>query len=194
MHTSNPSSLSKTIFSDTYVDHSNLSSSDAAATPSSAKDGSDGFIAGDKEQCFKTLCERVGLNRMIELRPARKKIYTALLWVAAEVLSSTRKSISISGIPYSKANLQPLFETLNSDHLIYVAENLETSNVAIRNPKQYMLASLYNALLYMDAHQQMEEAAGFGLGSAPFDTSDGGLSEALATIERWRKERDNNGS
>ncbi len=85
-----------------------------------------------------------------------------------ETLCSRRASIRVAGEEYPAAVVKERLWRLNSLHIQYVFECLENTTSHIRNIRQYLLATLFNAPVtkdsYYDARARRDRALGFGRG------------------------------
>ena len=85
-----------------------------------------------------------------------------------ETLCSRRASIRVAGEEYPAAVVKERLWRLNSLHIQYVFECLENTTSYIRNIRQYLLATLFNAPVtkdsYYDARARRDRALGFGRG------------------------------
>ena len=88
--------------------------------------------------------------------------------LVTETLCSRRASIRVAGEEYPAAVVKERLWRLNSLHIQYVFECLENTTSYIRNIRQYLLATLFNAPVtkdsYYDARARRDRALGFGRG------------------------------
>ena len=88
--------------------------------------------------------------------------------LVTETLCSRRASIRVAGEEYPAAVVKERLWRLNSLHIQYVFECLENTTSYIRNTRQYLLATLFNAPVtkdsYYDARARRDRALGFGRG------------------------------
>ena len=88
--------------------------------------------------------------------------------LVTETLCSRRASIRVAGEEYPAAVVKERLWRLNSLHIQYVFECLENTTSHIRNIRQYLLATLFNAPVtkdsYYDARARRDRALGFGRG------------------------------
>ena len=69
-----------------------------------------------------------------------------------EILASQSETITISGIAYPAALVKRRFEMINSLHIEFVFASLEQSASPIRNIKQYLKTTLFNATGTMNSY------------------------------------------
>ena len=67
-----------------------------------------------------------------------------------DVLCSKVKTIRISGDEKSTDVVKAQFMKIDSGHLEYILDSFKNQNSDIRNVKQYLLATIYNAPLTID--------------------------------------------
>ena len=82
-----------------------------------------------------------------------------------EVLCTRRNFIRISGVDYPAQMVKERFGQINSLHIQYVFECLENTDSRIRNIRQYLLATLFNAPVtkgsYYDARVRYDRSLGW---------------------------------
>ena len=82
-----------------------------------------------------------------------------------EVLCTRRSFIRISGVDYPAQIVKERFGQINSLHIQYVFECLENTASRIRNIRQYLLATLFNAPVtkgsYYDARVRYDRSLGW---------------------------------
>lgn len=69
----------------------------------------------------------------------------AITDLISEVYSMTGKTVNIGKSPYPVPAVQERFSKLEREHIEFVLDSLDHQQNPIRNPKGYLLASLYNA-------------------------------------------------
>ena len=69
-----------------------------------------------------------------------------------EILASRSETITISGVAYPAALVKRRFEMINSLHIEFVFASLEQSASPIRNIKQYLKTTLFNATGTMNSY------------------------------------------
>ncbi len=79
--------------------------------------------------------------------PCEKESIEEILELMVDTVCSTRKTIGIAGEQRPIEIVKSQFMKLDSSHLEYVLQGLAENTTLIRNMKQYLLASLYNAPL-----------------------------------------------
>ncbi|WP_369298343.1 DUF6017 domain-containing protein [uncultured Neglectibacter sp.] len=69
----------------------------------------------------------------------------AIIDLISEVYSMTGKTVNVGKTPFPVSAVQERFSKLEREHIEYVLDSLDRQQNPIRNPKGYLLASLYNA-------------------------------------------------
>lgn len=69
-----------------------------------------------------------------------------------DVCCSTAKTIRISGDDKPREVVKSRFMKMDSTHLDYVLECFLNNTTEIRNIRQYLLATLYNATMTIDSY------------------------------------------
>ena len=75
-----------------------------------------------------------------------------LLELLVDVCCSTKKTIRISGDDKPMQVVKSRFMKLDSEHIQYVLDCFHNNTTKVRNIKQYLLASLYNAPMTIDSY------------------------------------------
>ena len=88
--------------------------------------------------CIADRFNRERLNEIVEL--------------ITEILASQSETITISGVAYPAALVKRRFEMINSLHIEFVFASLEQSASPIRNIKQYLKTTLFNATGTMNSY------------------------------------------
>ena len=73
-----------------------------------------------------------------------------------EIVSIKRETVTIGGEQYPYSLVRDQFLKLNSDHIHYVLNCLKNNNTRIRNIRNYLITSLYNAPNTIDHYYQAE--------------------------------------
>ena len=81
-----------------------------------------------------------------------EEILDMILRLIVYVMCSKRKQIRIASDDKSIEIVKSTFMKLNSEHIRFVMDRFKENTTEIRNIKQYLLASIYNAPYTIDAH------------------------------------------
>ena len=140
----------KTEINDTEMSETDLILSDpeqlSSQEESSAEDGSDGKDRIDEYYAyldyFETQCE---LENLRTANPYHKDIISEILELLVDTCCCRRSLVRIGGEDKPAQIVKSRFMKLDSEHIQYVLNCFTENTTKIRNIKQYLLASLYNA-------------------------------------------------
>ena len=82
-----------------------------------------------------------------------------------ETVTSRKKFLRICGEDKPKEVVKSRLMKLDSSHIQYILECLKENSTQIRNIKQYLLATLYNAPVTVDSYYSAQVRHEFGWGS-----------------------------
>ncbi len=82
-----------------------------------------------------------------------------------ETVTSRKKFLRICGEEKPKEVVKSRLMKLDSSHIQYILECLKENSTQIRNIKQYLLATLYNAPVTVDSYYSAQVRHEFGWGS-----------------------------
>lgn len=89
--------------------------------------------------------ENIEYDRLVADKPFDRDRLEEILELIVEIVCSTRKTIRIAKSDTSIEIVRSRFLKLNADHIIFVLDCLKENTTKIRNMKQYLLTTLYNA-------------------------------------------------
>ena len=98
--------------------------------------------------------EQLSLEILYERYPFDKETLDSILAMMLDTICSKRKTIRIAGDDKPQAVVKSQFLKLNSTHIEYVMDCMKDNPVKVRNIKQYLLATLYNAPLTINSYYQ----------------------------------------
>ncbi len=108
----------------------------------------------ERDSYYRYFYDRLDMEIMRERYPYDWEVLDALLNMVVDVVCSKRKMIRIAGDDKPVNVVKAQFMKLHSGHVEYVMDCLKSSSSKVRNIKQYILASLYNAPLTMQSYYQ----------------------------------------
>ena len=85
-----------------------------------------------------------------------KALYDELYELICEIVCVKRKTVKVNGEDYPYELVKSKFLKLNSSHLQYVIESMQTTTTKIVNIRAYMVTALYNAPNTMNHYYQQE--------------------------------------
>ena len=86
----------------------------------------------------------------------RKEQLDEIVDILAETVSGTTETVRISGNEYPRDFVKDKLLKLRSEHIEYVLDCLKNNTTKIRNIRQYLLASLFNAPSTIDNYYEAE--------------------------------------
>lgn len=159
--------LSDTEKSDTDQEE-NINSASIASLPVVSKTAGEEKRSDRPTQRILSQEERDHYHRLLtdNLRPAGlKKLYPehrkkidSFFELAYQTVCSSKSHIRIGGEELPAETVRQRLLSLNTEHLEQVLTAWEKNTTKVRNPRQYMLAMLYNAPVSMEGHKKPVEA------------------------------------
>ena len=108
----------------------------------------------ERETSYRYFYDSLEMDIMRERYPYDEEILDAILNMVVDVVCSKRTTIRIAGDDKPVGVVKAQFMKLHAGHVEYVMDCLKSSSAKVRNIKQYILASLYNAPLTMKSYYQ----------------------------------------
>ena len=96
--------------------------------------------------------------------PADKAVLYEILELLVETVTSRKKFLRICGEEKPREVVKSRLMKLDSSHIQYILECLKENSTQIRNIKQYLLATLYNAPVTVDSYYSAQVRHEFGWG------------------------------
>ena len=96
--------------------------------------------------------EELELDTLIRNDPEDKEAIEGILELLAETCSSKKKEIFIAGDWKPADVVKSRLMKLTAEHIRYVLDCMKDSVSGVRNIKQYLLTSLFNAPVTIDAY------------------------------------------
>ena len=103
-----------------------------------------------RKQYENYLREKLSIDILIQSNPYEVGRINEIFDLMVDVLCSTAKTIHISGDDKQVDVVKAQFMKIDSGHMEYVLDCLKNQITDIRNVKQYLLATIYNAPLTID--------------------------------------------
>ena len=100
------------------------------------------------------LMEQLSMDILYERYPFDRDTLDAILDMMLDIICSKKKDILIAGDRRPLNVVKSQFLKLNSTHIEYVMDCMKDNPVKVRNIKQYLLATLYNAPLTINSYYQ----------------------------------------
>ena len=116
----------------------------------------------EEEQYRRYFKEVLELEILEQGYPADKAVLYEILELLVETVTSRKKFLRICGEEKPKEVVKSRLMKLNSSHIQYILECLKENSTQIRNIKQYLLATLYNAPVTVDSYYSAQVRHEFG--------------------------------
>ena len=93
------------------------------------------------------ISENISYGILLQDYPLDRDILTEILELMVDTVCTTRSTVRISGDDKPAEVVKSQFLKLDSEHFRFVMDGLKDNTTRIRNMRQYLLATLYNAPL-----------------------------------------------
>lgn len=103
--------------------------------------------ADQRERYREILSENISYESLLQDYPLDRDILTEILELMVDTVCTTRSTVRISGDDKPAEVVKSQFLKLDSEHIRFVMDGLKDNTTRIRNMRQYLLATLYNAPL-----------------------------------------------
>ncbi len=118
----------------------------------------------EEEQYRRYFKEALELEILEQGYPADKAVLYEILELLVETVTSRKKFLRICGEEKPREVVKSRLMKLDSSHIQYILECLKENSTQIRNIKQYLLATLYNAPVTVDSYYSAQIRHEFGWG------------------------------
>jgi hypothetical protein len=103
--------------------------------------------ADQRERYREILSGNISYEILLQDYPLDRDILTEILELMVDTVCTTRSTVRISGDNKPAEVVKSQFLKLDSEHIRFVMDGLKDNTTRIRNMRQYLLATLYNAPL-----------------------------------------------
>ena len=103
--------------------------------------------ADQRERYREILSGNISYEILLQDYPYDRDILTEILELMVDTVCTTRSTVRISGDDKPAEVVKSQFLKLDSEHIRFVMDGLKDNTTRIRNMRQYLLATLYNAPL-----------------------------------------------
>ena len=107
-----------------------------------------------REQLEKNFSQSLEVELLLRLCPDDEDIIYQIVDLLVDTCATKRKMLRVAGDDRPAEVVRSRFMKLNADHIKFVLKCLAENSSPIRNMKQYLLASLYNAPTTMQLYYQ----------------------------------------
>ena len=111
--------------------------------------------------------DQIELDKLCRQDPDDAPLYQEIAGLLADTLSNRRKAIRVSGMDLPRDTVRRRLRQLTSEHIRFVVEGLKQNRTQVRNPKQYILAALFNAPVSMYAKTVLDVGHDLSSGFQP---------------------------
>ena len=112
------------------------------------------YSGGIREQLEDYFCQALEIDLLLRLCPDDEDTIYQIVDLLVDTCATNRKTLRIAGDDKPAEVVRSRFMKLNADHIRFVLKCLAENSSPIRNMKQYLLASLYNAPTTMQLYYQ----------------------------------------
>ena len=103
--------------------------------------------ADQRERYREILSGNISYEILLQDYPLDRDILTEILELMVDTVCTTKSTVRISGDDKPAEVVKSQFLKLDSEHIRFVMDGLKDNTTRIRNMRQYLLATLYNAPL-----------------------------------------------
>ena len=126
----------------------------------------DPIHSGDiREQLEDYFYQTLEVELLLRLCPDDENTIYQIVDLLVDTCSTKRKLLRIAGDDKPAEVVRSRLKKLNADHIRFVLDSLAENTAPVRNMKQYLLASLYNAPTTMNLYYQNKTNHDFAHGS-----------------------------
>ena len=118
-----------------------------------------------REQLEEYFSQSLEVDTLLRLCPDDEDTIYQIVDLLVDTCATNRKTLRIAGDDKPAEVVRSRFMKLNADHIRFVLKCLAENSSPIRNMKQYLLASLYNAPTTMQLTYQNQTNHDFAHGS-----------------------------
>lgn len=134
------------------TDNNNTDYSDTDSFLSSDSLGTESDGMGEFHRYYQYFYETLYMDYLKQDYPYDHEILELILRLIVEVMCSKRKQIRIASDDKPIEIVKSCFMKLDMEHIKFVMSSFKENTTDVRNIKQYLLASIYNAPYTIDAH------------------------------------------
>ena len=123
------------------------------------------YSGGIREQLEDYFYQALEVELLLQLCPDEEDTIYQIVDLLVDTCSTKRKMLRIAGDDKPAEVVRSRFMKLNADHIRFVLDSLAENTAPVRNMKQYLLATLYNAPTTMNLYYQNKTNYDFARGS-----------------------------
>ena len=111
-------------------------------------------MESEYEECRSFFMDKLGFNILLYNNPQDKDLLMGILSLLVETCAGRKPSIRIAGEDKPAEFVKERLFSLDSQHIGYVLDSIHENTTKIRDMKQYLLTTLFNAPVTMDLYYQ----------------------------------------
>lgn len=112
------------------------------------------YSDGIREQLEDYFYQALEVDLLLRLRPDEEDTIYQIVDLLVDTCSTKRKMLRIAGDDKPTEVVRSRLKKLNADHIRFVLDSLAENTAPVRNMKQYLLATLYNAPTTMNLYYE----------------------------------------
>ena len=101
--------------------------------------------ASEVESYRELIMDNIDYDILLEDQPYEKDRLDEIVDLIADTVCSSKKTIRVAGSDYPTEVIKSRLLKLNAEHIRFVFDCLKENTTKIRNIRQYLLTTLYNA-------------------------------------------------
>ena len=106
----------------------------------------------DIERYRYLIMENIEYEILLENNPYDREMLEEILELLVDTVCATKKYIRVAGSDYPAEVVRSRLLKLNAHHIEFVISCFKENTTKVRNVKQYLLTSLYNAPVTIDSY------------------------------------------
>ena len=111
-------------------------------------------MESEYEECRAFFMDKLGFNILLYNNPQDKDLLMGILSLLVETCAGHKPSIRIAGEDKPAEFVKERLFSLDSQHIGYALDSIHENTTKIRDMKQYLLTTLFNAPVTMDLYYQ----------------------------------------
>ena len=111
-------------------------------------------MESEYEECRSFFMDKLGFNILLHNNPQDKDLLMGIFNLLVETCAGHKSSIRIAGEDKPAKFVKERLFSLDSQHIGYVLDSIHENTTKIRDMKQYLLTTLFNAPVTMDLYYQ----------------------------------------
>lgn len=130
-----------------YIDFSDTDSFFPSGFCGSESDG-----MGQRHQYYEYFRDKLEYEILVSRHPYDRETLDAIMELIIDTVCTNRKMIRIASDDKPAEVVKSKFMKLNSEHISFVLDCIKKNTTDVRNTKQYLLATIYNAPLTINSY------------------------------------------